>query len=233
MSFIGYNSLKNATVEVFALCYNEAGILRDFIDHYKKHFAAEITIFDNYSTDNSRNIIEDNGCTCIPYDSNNEINEHIYLNIKNHCWKQSTADFVIVVDIDEFLEVEFNCSKYSIINTKGYDMIGALDSRLGAENTLFNKTVMFRPKYIKEINYKPGCHACDPQGVIYGSKEIAKLLHRKYISERYLYKKHLEYEKRLSKFNKHFNFGEHYENTTVDKIKKMFSDLASMAKHIN
>jgi len=46
------------TIDVFTTCYNEEIILPYFIRHYKQ-FARNITIYDNMSTDNSINIIEE------------------------------------------------------------------------------------------------------------------------------------------------------------------------------
>lgn len=224
------------TIDVFAICYNEEVLLPHFIYHYKK-MGANITIYDNQSTDRSKEIILETGCNYIEYDSNNQIRDDLYMRIKNICWKQSKADWVIVCDIDEFIEVNFDVSKYTIINTKGYDMIGLPDSvlpakRLGVQNPLYSKHIMFRPSAFKEINYGPGCHKCKPEGNISGSMEIANLLHYKYISEEYVYKRHLMYEERLSDVNKHYGWGIEYNDVTYHKIKHKFEELRSQCSMV-
>lgn len=218
------------SIEVFAICYNEELLLPFFINHYQK-MGAKITIYDNQSTDRSKSIIEEAGCNYIPYDSNNQIRDDLYLKIKNNCWKDSKAAWVIVCDIDELIEVNFDISQYSIINTKGFDMIGLPPSRTGVHNKLYSKHIMFRPNCFKEINYKPGCHSLNPITIIpiSGSVEIANLLHYKYISEDYVYKRHIMYQNRLSYVNKQFGWGIEYQNVERKKIDDKFTELRSQS----
>lgn len=221
------------TVEVFALCYNEAFMLPEFIRHYQQWYNAKITIYDNMSTDSSRDIARTMGCNVLVYDSGNTIRDDLYVNIKNNCWKYSTADFVIVCDIDEFLEVKFLVKDCTIIRTEGYDMVGPLDTRLGLRNDMWDKCVMFRRRGgIKEIGYDFGCHRCHPQGTVIYSKGIAKLLHRKWLSPQYVFDRHSAYEKRLSDLNKQYGWGEHYHNTTMEKIEAKFKVLQLGARPV-
>lgn len=215
-------------IDVFAISYNEEIMLPFFIEHYKK-ISNNITVIDNKSTDNSREIIKKSGCRYLSYDSNNQIRDDLYLTIKNNCWKRSTADFVIVCDIDELIEFDFDVSKYSIINTKGYDIIGFPPSRIGVANKMYSKHIMFNPNAIKEINYNAGCHSCSPIGNISGSIETANLLHYKYISEDYVYKRHLMYQSRLSEINKKLGWGIEYQNVERKKIDDKFSELRSQS----
>lgn len=221
------------SIEVFAICYNEELLLPYFIDHYKK-MGAKITIIDNQSTDKSRSIIEKAGCTYMAYNSNNQIRDDLYLQIKNNCWKDSKADWVIVCDIDELIEVNFDISKYTIINTKGFDMIGLPPSRIGVHNKMYSKHIMFRPNHFREINYTPGCHSLNPipVGTISGSIEIANLLHYKYISEDYVYTRHLMYQERLSDINKQLGWGIEYQNVERKKIINKFNELRSQSAMI-
>ena len=70
-------------IQIYTICYNEEIILQKFIDHYRLRFpSCEITIYDNMSTDNSRQIAIKNGCKIIDYDSNNEVRNDLYLDIK-------------------------------------------------------------------------------------------------------------------------------------------------------
>lgn len=225
--------MKNYTVEVFAICYNEEFMLPYFIKHYKEQFNANITIYDNCSTDRSKEIILAAGCNYIEYDSQNQIRDDIYLKIKNECWKQSNAEWVIVCDVDEFLEVNFDVSKYTIINTKGYDVIGSPESRIGVYNAMSSKHIMFRPSQFSQIGYTAGCHRCLPQlksgGKLQGSREPAILLHRKFISEEYIFNRHKMYEQRLSDVNKQYGWGVHYQGVTIEKINEQFKELRKKA----
>ncbi len=221
------------SVEVFAICYNEAKLLNKFILHYQDRFDADkITIYDNYSIDGSKEIIEQMGCTYIPYDSGGQIRDDIYLDIKNNCWKNSKADWVIVCDIDEFLEVDFDPSDSTILSVKGFDMVGDLNSRMGVPNKMYSKNIMFKPSEIKEINYLAGCHYSKPEGNIKFSRNVAKLLHRKYISEDYVFERHLMYQERLSDVNKQFGWGIEYQNVERKKIEEKFVELRKNAIEI-
>jgi len=222
--------MRNYTVDVFAICYNEEFMLPHFIKHYKEKFNANITVYDNYSTDRSKEIILENGCNYIEYGSDNQIRDDIYLQIKNECWKKSKADWVIIVDIDEFLEFDFDISEYTIINTKGYDMIGGPESRSGVYNALMSKHVMFRPDQFLQIGYTAGCHRCTPQAKkLQGSRKHALLLHRKFISEEYVYSKHKAYEERLSAVNKLYGWGVHYQGVTKENVAEQFKELRKKA----
>ena len=149
------------TIDVFAICYNEEFMLPHFIKHYQSPpFNAEITIYDNFSTDNSREIILAASCNYKTFDTGGQIRDDLYLSIKNECFKTSKADWVIIVDIDELLELNFDPSPYNIIRTQGYDMIGEPPSRLGVKNNMYSKAVMFRPDAFHNIGYQPGCHFC-------------------------------------------------------------------------
>lgn len=220
------------TVDVFAICYNEEVMLPHFIKHYKDNFNANITIYDNFSTDRSQQIILDSGCTLKTYDSSGQIRDDLYLGIKNECWKTSKANFVAVVDMDEFLEIPFDVSKCTMVKTQGYDMIGLPPSRMGVKNDLYSKYAFFRPNCLKQIGYQPGAHRCDPSGKIVISEETANLLHYKYTDVNYVYNRHLMYKSRLSMFNRSYGFGIEYQQVEKAKIDNKFAELMATATEI-
>jgi hypothetical protein len=220
------------SVDVFALCYNEEHILQAFIDHYKNNFNANITFYDNESSDNSINIIKANGCNYISYYSGGKMDEQCLLAIKNQCWKQSNADFVIVCDTDEFLEVPTDIDGCTIIKTRGFDMVGEFDSRLGVFNQIYSKYIMFSPKHIQEINYSAGCHYCKPVGKIIENEIHALLLHRKYISEEHIKKRYVNYSDRNSEANRINGYCLHYDMNNENVIYNMFQELREKAQII-
>lgn len=222
------NNPDGESIDVFAICYNEEAMLPYFIAHYQA-MGSNITIFDNMSTDRSKEIILAAGCTYKTFDSNNQIRDDLYLDIKNNCWKESKSDWVIVCDIDELLEIPFSTKPYTMINTKGYDMVGLPGTRNGVYNRKYSKHIMFRPSQIKEISYRPGCHSCVPQGRILASKEQAHLLHYKYTSEEIVFARHKLYQERLSDKNKTFGWGEEYQNVEREKIADKFKELNEKA----
>lgn len=220
----------NPTVEVFAICYNEEKIMPFFLKHYSK-FCSQITIFDNHSTDKTIEIIKNFAKTfptqLILYDTSGTLDDSVYLSIKNNCWKKSEADYVIVVDSDEFIYHK-DIKKFiidnpkSIYKPKGYNMVSdifptgddILQIKTGKYSSNYSKLALFSPKEVQEINYHLGCHNASPT-LTDGCIEIIeedelKLLHYKNLSFEYRFTKHTEYAKRFSGFNKSTGAGIHY-----------------------
>jgi hypothetical protein len=218
-------------IDMHVLCWNEEKIIPYFLNHYG-NLVSNIYVYDNKSNDNSVKLLKSHPkVTVIPYDTNNEIRDDAYLQIKNNAWKNSVgkADIVIVCDMDEFLYsedlkstiIEFNNSEFTVVKPTGYDMIvNEFDfdykSKLtdliktGYRNDLFDKFLMFKPNNIKEINYRGGCHFANPIGEVRLFIDKLTLLHYKRLGLKYHLKKMRSYKKRLSDFNKKYNLGYEY-----------------------
>jgi glycosyltransferase involved in cell wall biosynthesis len=226
-------------IEVFAICYNEEIMLPYFLRHYSQ-FAERIVIYDNYSTDRSEEICRQfPGVEVIKYDSGNQIRDDIYLDIKNNCWKGSTADWVIVCDIDELLYdfgmILADVKSHTIILPEWYEMVS---DKLPQGNTqiyyeigygvcqgLISKCLIFRPDAIKEINYHPGAHGIEPIGDIRVMEtSMIGILHYKYLSADYVIARHAMYQSRLSDINKRMKWGVHY-NMIADEIRAQWQSL--------
>ena len=96
-------------ITIYSIAYNEEILLPYFIRFYRTRFPdCNIVIYDNCSTDSTKKIALSESCSVINFDTNNEINEYKYLEVKNHCWKQSLTDWVLVCDIDEWFDVTEN-----------------------------------------------------------------------------------------------------------------------------
>lgn len=227
--------INNKTVELFTLCYNEEVILPHFLEYYSK-FVDKITIYDNESTDNSINII--NNFKKIPinvitYKTQNKLNDNEYLNIKNNCWKNSKCDYVIIVDCDEFFNFKDINVDFDIITPVGYEMVNnkiinnILEINEGVFENNYSKTIIFNPKKIKEINYTAGCHKCNFIGdniIHLNNDNNYKLLHYKYINLEYVINKYTMYNKRLSEYNKNHNLGIQY-TWGIEQITNYYNNL--------
>ena len=174
------------TTHIFILCHNESVLLPQTIAHYRTRIPnCDITIYDNYSTDDSVNIAKAHGCNIIQWESpvhgNGQIDDMEYINIKNNCWKHLTDGWVIVIDMDEWLCVtqdELDIEKNegtTILNVVGLNMIS--DSKMVDLSDINlheirnyiahqpeNKNLCFLKESIDEMNYVPGAHSCDPRG---------------------------------------------------------------------
>lgn len=180
-----------------------------------------------------------------------EINDYIYQDIKNNCWKQSRgrADYVIVCDIDEFLYIEdptrtLNMllkAKISLPLTEGYNMYSTeypqegtsilKQATKGIQDNAYNKSLIFDPHRIVEINYMPGAHVAKPTGIVKKSTEKLKVLHFKNLGLDYLLQRYHILANRLSEENKKQDLGTHYLYSD-EKIIADFNDAYSHCQTI-
>ena len=227
-------------INIYTITYNEQLVLPHFINWYRLRFPnSRIVVYDNYSTDNTEKIALENNCEVIKYDTNNQLSDSKYLEIKNNCWKEAKTDWVIVCDVDEFLEIkpeDLNTDQ-TLFKSKGYNMCNVenlkniLDIKHGIESVQYDKVICFNKLYIKEINYTPGCHSCNPIGdVIYTSK-TPKLLHMKFINEDLLAEKYKSYKSRLSAENLKNNWGFQYKEEE-QKVRESYKNHLKIAKNI-
>lgn len=206
-------------IEAYIITWNREDIIHLTINHYKS-FCDKVVIYDNFSDDRTRGIAESLGAEVRLFGKAGELNDQHYLDVKNHCWKGSKADWVIVCDDDEIIASD-NVFTYhgnpSIIRTQGYEMFSYDIPRYwgecnrGVKNDNYSKLVMFNPQRVKEINYIYGCHEARPKGDIVYSEETLMLLHYRSIGgpDRLIQRQSL-YKERLSAINKKWNLGHHY-----------------------
>jgi glycosyltransferase involved in cell wall biosynthesis len=232
-------------IEVYVICYNEEVMLPYFLRHYSE-FCDRIIVYDNYSTDRTEEICKQNPKVEVrKYDSGNQIRDDIYLQIKNNCWKDSEADWVIVVDMDEFVYHEnivgvLESTWATVIEPPMFNMISEkLPKGAGQiyDEVKFGlpggaKRNMFRPGEIREINYEPGCHGATPEGnIIFEEGTKIKTLHFRYLSKQYLIDRNALSNKRLSEVNKKMGWGVHYK-TPAEELSAEFDSLLKQAVQI-
>ena len=236
--------IKLPIVHYYALCWNEERILPFVLDYYGR-FVDHITVYDNHSTDRSREVISSYPNTQIVEFGKDEFDDETHNNIKNNCWKKSRgkADFVVVCDMDEFIYSpdikasleQLKAQKITIVKPEGYDMYseeypsyskGQLITdtiNRGIRSKWFDKCILFDPHSVVEINYKPGAHECHPVGLINQSATTGlKLLHYKNIGMAQTLQRIRSYSQRLSKENIKKDLGTHYledEQNQIDTFK--------------
>lgn len=234
-------------IDVFTTCYNEEIILPYFIRHYKE-FATNITVYDNMSTDSSVKIMEENGgINIIPFDTKGKFEESVLMKIRNSCWKNSNADWVIVCDTDELIyhpniiNILKNTHATHIL-ASGYEMVAeelpTTDRQIYEEikNGYFkpdySKPCIFKPFEIHESNFAPGSHTAKPTGnVISINNSGIKLLHYKYLNREVLIKKYSHYATRQSEEMKRKGWG-NYQEWTADVLNKQFDDWLAISKNV-
>jgi glycosyltransferase involved in cell wall biosynthesis len=212
-------------ITLFTICYNEEVILPFFIKWYRDRFKdCKIVVYDNYSTDNTEKIALENNCEVIKYDSNGEIRDDLYLEIKNNCWKQAETDWVMIVDADEMLCIDENQLKNeqeigtTIITFEGWNLITMsndpdiidLDLKVGSRAKQYDKYYLFNRTKIQEINYTAGCHWCNPIGKKVMSINTYLMCHFKALGLNYMVNRYKEFATRMSQQNLSKGWGVHY-----------------------
>jgi hypothetical protein len=208
-------------VEIYALCHQEAKIIPYFMRHYSQY--GQVHLFESHSTDGSRELAESLGAVIIPVDTGNEVRDDIFTNIKNNCWKQSKADWVIICDMDEFV-YHPNFIEYletvpeTIIEPRTFEMI--IDVYPTAEGQIYEevqygfetttKMFLFRPQSLKEIAYTAGAHTAQPEGTVYINRtsEIV-CMHMRHLSLNHIVQRNAYLSHRMSEVNKKNGWGWH------------------------
>lgn len=218
-------------IEAYIITWNREDLIHLTIEYYQK-FCSKIVIFDNFSTDRTRDIAREYSCDVRLFGVSGSLDDSEYLKVKNNAWKRSEADWVIVCDDDEILfDPELQDKLYkaradgvTIFKPQGYNIHSNdtpqkswLEIKTGLKNDNYSKWVIFDPKKITEIGYVYGCHEARPKGLI-NFREDFMLLHYRDIGgiERLL-KRHRDYVARLSEINKKWNLGHHYKQDEDQK----------------
>lgn len=230
-------------VHVYALCWNEEKIIPFFLQHYNE-FVDHYYIYDNYSDDRTDELFAfQSNVTIRKYGTEGTINDLVYQKLKNSIWKQSRgkADWVIVIDMDEFLYHPkmtelLSSSVNTIFKPIGCNMVSedfpdvgksiTEQVKVGVYDSKYSKLVLFNPHRIIETNYMPGAHEIYPEGIIesYEPPEM-KLLHYKSLGTNYLLERVQQYRKRLSDVNRRENYGLEYEREDAAIMEEFNSNV--------
>ena len=204
-------------VHVLLLCHNEESIIEQTLGHYRTVLpSARITVFDNYSTDRSRELAASMGATVRTFGSRDRKDNAENTRIKNTAWKVLTKSpcWVLCLDMDEWLQVDepsllaAQRSGVSLLRTAGVQMVGdskredLRDIRLdllsrGFRDHLMDKAVAFHRPCIQQIRYGPGAHSCRPVGRVAWSGTAFPLYHYKFLGVPYLVRNYRRNYRRL------------------------------------
>jgi glycosyltransferase involved in cell wall biosynthesis len=227
-------------ITIFLLCYNEELLLPFTLKHYRDRFPnAKFVLVDNYSTDNTCNIAKDNGMEIKQFESSNCQNEETMMYIRNNIWNDITSGWVIMCDMDEWLEITekdlINEEEKgtTIITTKGFNIVGNSKTidlsdidlftlNEGVYDDNFSKRILFKVSDVR-INFWWGAHNCNPIGNVKYSESIYTLKHMNYLGADYLVEKHRKRYER-NELMRYRGMNVHYSNETT-KVIDTFNDL--------
>lgn len=241
--------IHSPVVHYYAVCWNEERMLPFMFYHYGS-LVERFFIFDNGSTDSSREIINRHPkAELIPFQTKG-FDDIAHMRIKNECWKKSRgkADYVIVCDIDEFTYLsqpmsffkELQEQNISIPLSIGYNMVAeefpkysktpSLISAVnrGVISNDYSKCLFFDPYKIVDINYEPGAHICHPTGMVrYSKYPLYRVLHYKNLGYEYVIDRSKEYRLRMSEENIKNNYAIQYyesDNEIINKVNDMLNN---------
>lgn len=218
-------------IEAYLVCWNESQIMPLVVKHYQR-FCDRIVILDNYSTDGSDKLAESLGCEVIKFGTK-FFDDFENLTIKNNCWRDSNADFVVVADFDEVLFLNdgndiksfLQDSPIHVYRPVGWQIMSnempknnLLEIKFGYRFDNYSKCILFSPK-LKSIGFNPGAHRCDPKAdfkirISELDQNPLYVLHYKHIGgvQRTI-DRYKEYQPRMSKNNRKNKWGIHYWRT--------------------
>lgn len=227
-------------IETFILAHQEGRIIEYTMKHYTQF--SDVVLLEGHSTDKTVEIAEAYGAKIVKVDTGDKVDDTVFTNLKNNCWKDSRADWVIICDADEFvyrpnivdyLEKTdatifmprlFNMFSEVFPTTKGqiYDEV-----KLGKEGG--SKMNLFKPSEIKEIGYGFGCHEAYPSGnVKLNISSDILTLHMRHLSVDYVVKRNAYLNSRRSEENKKHGWGFHLESPP-EAVKKYFRNEMTKA----
>lgn len=220
-------------ISIYLIAYNEEVLLPYTIRFYRSRFpGCDITVYDNFSTDRTKEIALKEACKVVDFYTGGKLSDQAFIDIKNNCWKDAKMDFVVVCDVDEWLNIDYNYlnnTNATIIRTYYADMVNLkdnLDIDAIDHGVLYNdregKWLCFNRNKIKEINYSYGAHDACPNGDIIFSEDHAIVFHYRYINLKYIQDRYEEYAKRLSGHNIKWKLSYHYK-FSPRKIVKIFN----------
>lgn len=203
-------------IDVYTMVYNEEYILGYFFRHYQR-YARKIVVLDNGSTDRTKEVVQRFGGDYRSAPSE-WFEEDTLRDFKNNAWKESRdADWVVVVDADEFLWhdcifavlARYREDGVTVPQVEGWDMISEVppsregqiydEIKEGVLNPLYSKFVVFNPGLIEDMGYDFGAHWNCPTGINRQSEDAElKLLHCSVMGREHFVRKYKARVSRLS-----------------------------------
>lgn len=196
--------MRKLKIELYTCGWNEEYQLPFAIEYWKRFITDEtdfkVIYYDNFSNDKSLEILSKYPWIEVRmFDTGGEMNEELLTIIRNNCWKGSTADFVIVCDVDEQYYAKdivkelkelkkkgaavVACQWYALVGDKeSYNTDTLLHKQIGRgyrqhinhrqDQSMFGKLQLFDPKQVSDMHYSVGMHFAFPDAPITVSYNI-------------------------------------------------------------
>lgn len=225
-------------ITVLSWMRNEEDLVPFFLRHY--HFADEIIVWDNESTDGTRDALARDGRVEIrEWKTEGEMRDHELTRMKSEEYRKTGLGWKFIVDADEFawhpsmrwLLEQYDRVGITIARTDGFDMVCGMMPRDDGETQLSEvvKTGVPSEPYSKmcvirdcvSVRYWHGAHKIvESEGRSLVSRDAdIKLLHYRYLSLERVLRKAREYVP--SEENKRMGLG--HDNSRPDIMTARFN----------
>jgi len=223
-------------IEVYIMARNESRMIPYLMRHYSQF--ANVILLEGNSSDNTIELASSLGAEVRSYDMPDELSDQTHIDIKNECWKGSEADWIFMVDADEFIyhpdlvnilsqtdatiiQPSFHnmfSDKFPTIEGQIYDEVqyGTEDGGIWK-----SKPIIFKPSEIQSMNWHPGSHFASPVGnVKYSYYSGIKILHMRFLSKEYVLEHYNSQAYRMAEKNKENGWAVQYywDEKEIDKI---------------
>lgn len=215
-------------LHVFTVTWNEDKILPDFIKWYRDRIPnCLITIYDNQSTDKTVQIGLDNNCEIISFNTRETMDELTLTSIRNVCWLKSKANYICIVDADEWVDLKRSIlisnekkREWNICKCLGYEIFGKEgdnqeDLLYGCYSNGYSKPVLFKRQEIQSLNLVPGSHGAIPHASkgfkIKIKEDFPNLYHTKFRSWSHAWERTQLLKNRKSENSRRLKHNLHYD----------------------
>jgi len=185
-------------VHVYTFAWNEAAMMPFFLRHYSK-FADKIIVFDEHSTDGTREMLQANPLVEIR-DWDKGMNDMLFLDTIHHTYREARgkADWIMWPDVDEFIYAPDILAELQttegILGSTGLALIKEQHAPLvvddgvsqiydlcktGARQTNEDKFITWKPEI--EVQFMVGRHALHSCNVATEHRPF-KLLHAHFVN---------------------------------------------------
>ena len=234
-------------IDLYCLCWNDARMLPFFFRHYDD-LVDRYFVYDNGSTDASLSLLKSHGRVEIThFDTPGDSFVEEERRLCDTIWRNSTADWVIVTDLDEhiyhphFLEYLRRCSETGVtaIQSVGYEMVSddfpdeadrlVETVTIGTRSIGCDRLCIFNPKAITNTNFTVGRHEAEPAGnVRFPPFPEVLLLHYKQLGVDYPIVRSAELRRGLRARDLAEGWGFHY-SWSEDEIRSKWQEIRSAA----
>ena len=160
------------SVDIYTFTYNDSVYVERFVEWYSSRFKnVTFHILDNFSTDHTVDLSRSLGCIVTFFGAPGQFSISIdeFSKLRGECFQESKSDYVLICDIDEFLDVsdwDLFILKPVVVQARGFHVLG--DGRIdfreinrGVYDSFYDKCMMFRKSVIRNVTFAPGAHTCE------------------------------------------------------------------------